>query len=98
MADDENSEENFFENLCRPPPFDSIPALMEADASGSLTEEDFDRHLGWFVGHVLSRAPADCLSVPQPVLMYWATRLMEYKVFNGGFDVPPLLSSGTNGR
>jgi hypothetical protein len=85
MADEDSPEENPFEQLFRPPPFDSISALMEADAAGSLSDEDFDRHLAWFLGHVLPRTPADCLTIAEPVLVYWATRLVEFNVFNGGF-------------
>jgi Domain of unknown function (DUF4375) len=78
-------EEDPFEELFRPPPFDCISALMEADAAGSLSDEDFARHLGWFLGRVLPHSPADCLSIPEPVMVYWSTGLMEYNVFNGGF-------------
>jgi hypothetical protein len=85
MANEETPEENPFEKLFRPPPFESISALMEADAAGSLSDEEFDRHLGWFLGRLLPLSPADCISVPETVVVYWATTLMEYNVFNGGF-------------
>src|SRR5882724_7733531 len=83
--DDGSSEENMFEKLFRPPPYGSISALMDADAAGSLSDEDFDRHLGWFLGRLLPLSPAECISIPEPVVVYWATKLMEYNVFNGGF-------------
>jgi Domain of unknown function (DUF4375) len=85
MTNENSPEENPFEKLFRPPPFDSISALMKADAAGALSDEDFDRHLGWFLGRLLPRTPADSLSIPEPVLVYWATRLVEFNVFNGGF-------------
>jgi hypothetical protein len=79
-----SDEENPFAKLFRPPPFESISELMQADAAGSLADKDFDRHLGWFVGRIL-HSPADCAAVPQPVVTYWATRLMQFDVWNGGF-------------
>jgi hypothetical protein len=85
MANEETPEENPFEKLFRPPPYQSISALMEADVNGSLSDEEFDRHLGWFLGRLLPFSYAECTSVPEPVVVYWATRLMEYNVLNGGF-------------
>ncbi|HWH60534.1 MAG TPA: hypothetical protein VN682_23100 [Terriglobales bacterium] len=43
MTDEENPEDNPFAHLFRPPPFESISALMEADAAGLLGDEDFER-------------------------------------------------------
>lgn len=83
--DQDTPDENMFEKLFRPPPYGSVSELMEADAANSLSDEEFDRHLGWFLGRLLPHSPADCASVPEPVVVYWATRLMEYNVFNGGF-------------
>jgi hypothetical protein len=85
MTNEDSPEENPFERLFAPPPFESISALMEADAKGSLSDEDFDRHLGWFLGRAMPRTPAESLSISEPVLVYWATSLLEYNVFNGGF-------------
>jgi Domain of unknown function (DUF4375) len=85
MANEETPEENPFEKLFRPPPYESIAAVMETDVAGSLSDEEFDRHLGWFLGRLLPLSPADCASVPEPVVIYWATKLMQYNVFNGGF-------------
>jgi hypothetical protein len=85
MTDEQSPPENPFAHLFRPPPFESISALMEADAAGSLGEEDFEGHLGWFLGRALPRSPADCVSFPEPVMVYWATSLIQHDVLNGGF-------------
>ena len=85
MTDKETPEETPFEHLFRPPPFDSISALMETDAAGLIGDHDFERHLGWFLGRALPHSPAECTSFPEPVMVYWATSLMEHDVLNGGF-------------
>jgi hypothetical protein len=78
-------EENVFVKLFKPPPFESISALMQADAAGSLNDEELDVHLGWFLARRLGHSPADCTTVPEPVVTFWATRLMQHDVWNGGF-------------
>jgi hypothetical protein len=83
MTNGDDSEENPFAKLFCPPPFDGIAALMEADIAGQLSDEKFDRHLGWFLARLLPHSPEDW--IPKPVVLYWATRLMEHNVFNGGF-------------
>jgi hypothetical protein len=85
MMDETDSDENFFERLFQPPPFESIGALMTADAAGSLSDDEFVRHLGWFLGRLPPHTAADCHGLPGPILVYWATGLMEYNVLNGGF-------------
>jgi hypothetical protein len=82
---DTDSNENLFERLFRPSLFESMAALMSADAAGSLSDDDFARHWGWFLRRILPYAAADCHDFPEPVIVYWATGLMEYNVFNGGF-------------
>jgi Domain of unknown function (DUF4375) len=85
MTDEDTPEENPFVKLFSPPPYESVAALMEADVAGSVSDEDFARHLGWFLGRLLLLSPADCISVPESVVVFWATGLLEYNVFNGGF-------------
>jgi len=85
MTDEEDPDENSLASLFRPPPFESITALMAADTAATVSDENFVRHLDWFLGHVMPYAAADCHGLPEPVVLYWATGLMEYNVFNGGF-------------
>ena len=65
MTDEEDPDSNSLESLFRPPPFESITALMAADTAGTLSDEDFARHLGWFLGRVLPYGAADCHGLPE---------------------------------
>jgi hypothetical protein len=79
-----SEEDNPFLAMFTPPPFESITALMKADAAGSLSDEELDRYLNWFLVRIL-QDPVDCAGVPEPVVTYWATGMIQADVLNGGF-------------
>ena len=77
-------DENYFEKLFEPPPYSSIAELMTADTAGRVSDEDLNRHLSWFLAYII-RSPADCETLAEPVVTYFATHIMQHDVWNGGF-------------
>lgn len=61
----------------------SFNDLMREDAEGVL-EDDFDSEL-WFLLIEKIDTVRDLLKFPRPVQVYYASRLMEWEVANGGF-------------
>jgi hypothetical protein len=70
--------------LSRPPPFETLGALLDADQSGRLSDEEFDDCLWSLVCRHVSSIE-DARSLPSPVVNYYASRRMEWDVGNGGF-------------
>jgi Domain of unknown function (DUF4375) len=70
--------------LLRPPPFETLGALLDADESGRLSDEEFDDCLWLLVcRHVGSIE--DAAGLPSRVVNYYASRRVEWDVGNGGF-------------
>jgi len=72
------------ELLLRPPPFETLDALLDADESGRLSDEEFDDCLWLLVCRHVGTIE-DAASLPSPVVNYYASRRMEWDVGNGGF-------------
>ena len=68
----------------RHPRFHSITELLAADDAGSLSVAEFDDSL-WLIVSALIDSPSDCADVPDPVVDYYASRLIQWDVENGGF-------------
>ena len=66
------------------PAFESIGALMRADETGTLEDEEFDRNLWLLVSRVV-RVFDNYDEFPRPVVDYYASCRMEWDVGNGGF-------------
>lgn len=78
---------NEFEEIfrrTRTPAFETFDALMQADQTGSLSDEEFDRTLWLLVCRVVA-ALSDYDGLPKPVVNYYASRRIEWDVGNGGF-------------
>jgi hypothetical protein len=77
---------NEFEEIFRrasTPAFETFGALMRADESGSLSDEEFDRNVWLLVCRVVQVMEAYD-DLPIPVINYYASRRMEWDVGNGG--------------
>lgn len=73
-----------FDNLFKPPRYASVAALMDADEANPLEEDDLDDQL-W---KLLCLKVEDLQSLsgwPAEVAGFYASRLMEWEVGNGGF-------------
>jgi hypothetical protein len=78
---------NEFEEIFRrasTPAFETFGALMHADQTGKLSDEEFDRNVWLLVCRVI-QVMDDYDDLPIPVLNYYASRRMEWDVGNGGF-------------
>ena len=64
--------------------FPSIAALMSADERGELDDSTFDDELWLFLVERIS-SPEDGSHFPVPVLLYYASRYLQWEVGNGGF-------------
>jgi hypothetical protein len=64
--------------------FECLDSLLLADAASPLEEADFDDQLWLFLCQRIT-TPADCATWPEPVGTYFASRLLEWDVANGGF-------------
>jgi hypothetical protein len=64
--------------------FASIRALFATDAIAEMPYEKFDDEL-WFLLCNRVSSPSDLESLPAPVQHYFASRLLEWDVGNGGF-------------
>jgi len=65
--------------------FKNTSALMAADVEGSIEDDDFDYELWLALCEVIDE-PSDALRYKEPVWVYYASRLMEWEVGNGGFS------------
>jgi hypothetical protein len=64
--------------------FVSVAALMDADERGELDNSTFEDELWFFLIERIS-TPEDASRFPKPVLLYYASRYVEWEVGNGGF-------------
>jgi uncharacterized protein DUF4375 len=64
--------------------FVSVAALMDADERGELDDSTFDDELWFFLIDRIS-TPQDAGRFPKPVLLYYASRYVQWEVGNGGF-------------
>ena len=83
------------------PSFESIGALMSAEETGSVSDEEFDRNL-WILLSRQVRLRGTHINFPKPVLHYYASHLMESDVANGGFaqasyNIPELFEAAADG-
>lgn len=62
----------------------TIVELMDADEKGELSDEDFDDAL-WLLLVDRIDSPADLARLDRAVFVYFASRIMEWEVGNGGF-------------
>src|SRR5262245_16504240 len=62
----------------------SIAALMQADERGELEDTVFDDELWTFVANKVG-GPEDRERFADPVIVYFASRYLEWEVGNGGF-------------
>ncbi len=65
--------------------FSSVADLMEADESGKLSNADFDDDLWLHICKLGVETPANLDRFDKAVLVYYASRLLEWEVGNGGF-------------
>jgi hypothetical protein len=83
------------------PSFETIGALMSVDERSPLADEEFDKDL-WLLVCRRIRDLESIASLPKPVLDYYASRLMEWEVANGGFpqaayNIPELFAAAADG-
>lgn len=64
--------------------FNSIAALLDADARGELDDSTLDDEL-WLLLTERISTPQDAGRFGKPVLLYYASRLVQWEVGNGGF-------------
>jgi hypothetical protein len=64
--------------------YESIAALMELDERGELEDTQFDDELWMFVANQMG-GPEDRERFADPVVVYFASRFLEWEVGNGGF-------------
>ena len=64
--------------------FTSVAALMDADERGELDDSTLDDELWVFLNERIS-TPQDGSHFPKPVLLYYASRYVQWEVGNGGF-------------
>jgi hypothetical protein len=64
--------------------FSTVRQLMEADERSPLKSADFDDEL-WLLLCRRIRSPAAAADYPEPVIVYFATRYLQWEVGNGGF-------------
>jgi hypothetical protein len=66
------------------PGYESVASLMAADERGELSDENFDDEL-W--GSLTDRieSPEDAAEYAEAVRVYFASRLLQWEVDNGGF-------------
>jgi hypothetical protein len=64
--------------------FSSIAALMDADERGLVDDPTFDDEL-WLSLVELIATPQDVGRFAKPVVLYYASRLLQWEVGNGGF-------------
>lgn len=64
--------------------FLSIGDLVDADERGELDDSTFDDELWSFLIECIS-SPKDANRFPRPVLLYFASRYLQWEVGNGGF-------------
>jgi hypothetical protein len=66
------------------PRFESVPALMEEDSRSMLDDEQFDDEL-WKLLTRRIQGPGDLRDHASEVSVYYASRLLQWEVGNGGF-------------
>lgn len=66
------------------PKFDSVQALFDAAESNSLSDSEFDDQL-WLIFCDRVSEPKDLSKLPPATLTYYASRLLQWEVGNGGF-------------
>ena len=64
--------------------FVSIAALLDAEERGEVSESTFDDELWLFLIERIS-SPQDTARFAKPVMLYYASRLVQWEVGNGGF-------------
>jgi hypothetical protein len=62
----------------------TLKELMEADAKGEVSDEDFDTWL-WLILCERIASVQDLAKWPEPVQTYFASRNLQWEVGNGGF-------------
>jgi len=65
-------------------PFKSISALIDYDATSPMDSGEFDDNL-WILLCKKIGSPKDLEAFRHPVAVYYASRLLEWEVGNGGF-------------
>lgn len=61
-----------------------MAALLDADERGEISDDTFDDELWSFLVERIE-VPEDAVRFSEPVLVYFASRYMEWEVGNGGF-------------
>jgi hypothetical protein len=74
----------WLDHLAKASAFETIRELFEADEAGSLDDEQFDSCLWHLVSPYLDIEGGES-RLPRPVILYYASRRMEFDVGNGGF-------------
>ena len=67
-----------------PRKYSSVAALINADESGRLDDSAFDDEL-WLLLCERIAAPQDVGRLTKPVVLYYASRYVQWEVGNGGF-------------
>ena len=64
--------------------YPTIAALVDADERGDIDDDTFDDEL-WIMLMDKIDGPEDRRKFDEPVMVFYASRLMEWEVANGGF-------------
>jgi Domain of unknown function (DUF4375) len=64
--------------------FSSVAELLQTDAAETLDDGEFDDQL-WLLLTSRIESPADLRGLPAEVGVYYASRLLQWEVDNGGF-------------